>query len=44
MTPLERSLIEKDGWDIGWQHVVGTEDAKLLLASSRHPRRMICQT
>jgi len=36
MNPLERSLIEKAGYDNGWENVVGMEDDGVVLASSRH--------
>lgn len=36
MNPLDRSLIEKSGYDNGWENVLEDSPDRVLLASSRH--------
>jgi putative restriction endonuclease len=36
MNPLERSLIEKSGYDNGWENVLEETSDRVLLGSSRH--------
>ena len=41
MNPLQRSLIEKYGNDNGFEHVLSSDAQGVLLASARHPTRVL---
>lgn len=40
MNILERSLIEKAGYETGWENVIDSRETWVMLASSRHHARV----
>ncbi len=44
MNPLQRTLIEKMGNDNGFEHVLASDQAAVVLASAKHPARAVVTT